>query len=329
VTLNDTWGYKKDDNNWKSCAVLVRQLVQVASRNGNYLLNVGPTAQGVIPAPSVERLAEVGQWMKVNGDSIHGTTRSPFSYDFPWGAITTKADPAKVYLHIFEWPADSTFSIVGIKTKVKKAYLLAEPTKPLYMRQDNNTKIDHYSLTLRLPKSAPDEKDSVVALDLDPETPLEVLPGLLQQPDGSVTLPADQGGIHTDSGKTPQLQIDTRGVAMHWTKAGEWMNWEFRSAQGRFNVVVITSQTKDGKEWEGGHQISVSVDGKEIKGSVTDDGHVENPSNPYWPYVESKIGTIDLSQAALHQLALKAEKIEGAKNLGFTLVSVKLVPTGR
>jgi hypothetical protein len=71
------------------------------------------------------------------------------------------------------------------------------------------------------------------------------------------------------------------------------------------------------------------VDGKEIKGSVTDDGHVENPSNPYWPYVESKIGTIEVGQAALHQLSLKGEKIEAAKNLGLTLVAVKLVPTGR
>jgi alpha-L-fucosidase len=329
VTLNDTWGFKRDDNNWKSSTVLVRQLVQVAGRNGNYLLNVGPTAEGIIPAPSVERLAEVGQWMKVNGDSIYGTKGSPFEYDFPWGAITTKADPNRVYLHIFEWPADGAFSIVGIKTKIKKAYLLAEPSKPLFMRQDNIAKTDHYSLTLRLPKSAPDDKDTVVALDIDPETPLDVLPGVLQQPDGSVTLPANLGGIHTDSGKAPTLQIDSRGVAMHWTKAGEWMNWEFRSNQGRFNVIVITSQTKDGKDWEGGHQVSVNVDGKEIKGAVTDDGHVQNPSNPYWPYVESKIGTIDLGPAVLHQLALKAEKLEGGKGLGLTLVSVKLVPTGR
>jgi hypothetical protein len=208
--------------------------------------------------------------------------------------------------------------------------MLADASKPLYMRQDNNTRIDHYSLTVRLPKSgAPDDKDSVVVLDLDPESPLEVLPGVLQQPDGSVTLPADLGGVHTDSGKAPQLQVDTRGVVTHWTKAGEWMNWEFRSAQGRFNVVVITSQTKYGADWEGGHQISVEVDGKAIKGQVDDDGHVQNPSNPYWPYVESKIGTVDLGPAALHVLALKAEKIESAKNLGFTLVSVKLVPTGR
>ena len=68
VTLNDTWGYKKNDNNWKTTTVLVRQLAQVAGRGGNYLLNVGPTAEGVVPQPSVDRLAEVGQWMRANGD---------------------------------------------------------------------------------------------------------------------------------------------------------------------------------------------------------------------------------------------------------------------
>ena len=64
VTLNDTWGYKKDDNNWKSPEVLIRQLAQVSSRGGNYLLNVGPTAEGVIPQPSVDRLAAVGRWLR-------------------------------------------------------------------------------------------------------------------------------------------------------------------------------------------------------------------------------------------------------------------------
>ena len=324
VTLNDTWGYKKDDNNWKSAAVLVRQLVQVASRNGNYLLNVGPTAEGLIPQPSVERLTEVGQWMKVNSDSIYGTSGSPFAYDLPWGTITTKA--GKIFVHIFEWPAEGNFGIVGIKSKVKKAYLLNDPSKPMYMRQDNLPRTDHYSFTARLPKTAPDEKDSVLVLETDS---LDVMEGILQQPDGSVTLPAHLGGIHTDSGHAPQMVLDTRGVVGKWTKSGEWMNWEFRSAPGRFNVVVITSQTKYGADWEGGHQVSVDVDGKQIKGSVTDDGHVENPSNPYWPYVESKIGTIDIGQAALHIITLKAEKLEAAKNLGLTLVSVKLVPTGR
>src|SRR4030095_3533264 len=80
VTMNDTWGFKKDDHNWKSPAILIRQVLQVISRGGHYLLNVGPTAQGAIPEPSVTRLAEVGRWLRVNNEAVYGNGPSPFPY---------------------------------------------------------------------------------------------------------------------------------------------------------------------------------------------------------------------------------------------------------
>ena len=78
MTMNDTWGFKSYDTNWKSTETIVRNLVDIASKGGNYLLNVGPTAEGEIPAASVERLAGVGAWMAANGEAIYGTTASPF-----------------------------------------------------------------------------------------------------------------------------------------------------------------------------------------------------------------------------------------------------------
>ncbi len=73
MTMNDTWGFKKNDHNWKSAETLVHNLVDIAAKGGNYLLNVGPTAEGLIPAPSVERLAEMGVWLKQNGEAIYAT----------------------------------------------------------------------------------------------------------------------------------------------------------------------------------------------------------------------------------------------------------------
>ena len=82
MTMNDTWGFKTDDQNWKSTETILHNLVDIASKGGNYLLNVGPNSEGLMPAPSLERLAAVGDWMKVNGESIYGTRGTPFGMEF-------------------------------------------------------------------------------------------------------------------------------------------------------------------------------------------------------------------------------------------------------
>ncbi len=88
-TMNTTWGYKSYDDDWKSSEQLIRNLIDVASKGGNYLLNVGPMASGEIPPESVERLRAVGDWMEVNSSSIYGTTASPF-VRLKWGRATKK-----------------------------------------------------------------------------------------------------------------------------------------------------------------------------------------------------------------------------------------------
>ena len=80
MTMNDTWGFKRDDNNWKSTETLIRNLCDIASKGGNYLLNVGPTSEGLIPQPSIDRMAEVGKWMKVNSEAIYGNNSNSFWY---------------------------------------------------------------------------------------------------------------------------------------------------------------------------------------------------------------------------------------------------------
>jgi len=317
VTINDTWGFKRDDTNWKSVSVLVRQLVQVISQGGNYLLNIGPTSEGVVPQPSVERLAQVGEWLKKNSDSVYGAGPSPFPYQLPWGIITTK--PAKMYLHVFNWP-QKQLTLFGLKNKVRSASLLANGNK-LKFSQKEDAAIDHNELTIELPTAAPDSSDSVIALDLvgDPQ----VDRSLIQQPDDSVTLPAFLSSAHRVG--NDGLRFDSRGVAERWTNKDEWVEWDFKvSNPGTFDVVLVTSQQKYGRDWEGGHVLSLDVAGQKLKATVDDNGKEENPVNPYWPYVISKAGRVTVDKAGKYSLSLRPEMIKADKKLGLTLVAVRL-----
>jgi alpha-L-fucosidase len=158
MTMNDTWGFKSYDDHWKPVETLVRNVIDTASKGGNYLLNVGPTAEGEIPQPSVERLAGIGKWMKVNGGAIYGTTAGPFKTQLPWGRATTK--PGKLYLHVFDWPADGTLTVPGYSGRITRAYLLADPKKPL------TTKASANGLAIVLPPAAPDPIASVIVLEV-------------------------------------------------------------------------------------------------------------------------------------------------------------------
>ncbi len=318
VTLNDTWGFKKNDNNWKPVPILVRQLVRTVSGGGNYLLNVGPDATGVIPAPSVERLADVGKWMKVNGESIYGASASPFRAEPDFGLITSK--PGKLYLHVFTWPQKEVV-VNGLDNKVEAAYLLADKRK-LTVTKDKDG-----SLHIQVPPAAPDQIDSVVVLDIAGAPVVET--ALLQQPNGQLALPAFLGEVH-NAASGPGLRFDSRGVAERWTSPEEWLSWQLRvNRPGEYEVQVLSSEQKYGKAWEGGHKVAIDVAGQKVTGTVNRDKVEEDPTSPYWKHVVSTIGRVKIDKAGAYTLNLKPEKIESAQKLGLTLVSVKLVPVAQ
>jgi len=320
VTLNDTWGFKKDDHNWKSTAILIRQMLQVISRGGNYLLNVGPTAEGIIPEPSVQRLAEVGQWLRINNEAVYGNGPSPFAYELPWGLITTR--PGKLYLHVFDWP-QKELVLYGLKSKVQKAYLLANK-KELKLRVESDKALDHHALRVELLATAPDKHDSIIVLEVRGELVTEN--SLIQQPDRSVTLPAYLSEVHKAAGEQ-QLRLDSRGVIERWVNKDEWVSWDFKiNRPGAFDVVVLTSEQKYGRDWEGDHQVRIEVAGEKMQGVIANQGKEENPFNPYWKYVKSKVGRATIAKPGKYNLTLKPEVLQTEKKLGLTLVSVKLIP---
>lgn len=204
MTMNDHWGYNKNDDNWKSTRDLIQKLADIASKGGNFLLNVGPTAAGLFPQPSIDRLREMGNWMKINSESIYGTKASPFK-NLTWGRCTQKSlgENTRLYLHVFDWPESGELVLPGIFNEAKQAYLLADSEKSAL-----TVKRKEDALVLSLPIAAPDSNNSVVVLDIsgqpDVNGPPEIMANFAQF--------VDQVAVKISSGR--------ENVNLHYTLDG-------------------------------------------------------------------------------------------------------------
>jgi alpha-L-fucosidase len=246
MTMNDTWGYKSYDHDWKSPEDLIHKLADIASKGGNFLLNVGPTSEGIIPEPSVERLAAVGKWMKVNSESIYGTSSSPFAY-LKWGRATRKGQT--LYLHVFNWPADGSLK-VPLQNKVKKAYLLSDPKKNLSAKQEGQ------HLAIKLPSSAPDAIDSVIAVQFEGEPKAPPIPTIGK---------AGKASSMADAKSGPANAFDKDQSTSWKAAAGEKTGWlevtlnkperigavAILETSGRnANISKFRLEYKDGDQWK-------------------------------------------------------------------------------
>jgi len=232
MTMNDTWGFKSYDNNWKSTETILRNLVDIASKGGNYLLNVGPNSLGEIPGPSIERLEAVGAWMKVNGEAIYGTTASPFKR-LPWGRCTKKVsgDETTLYLHVFNWPTDGMLVVPGLKNEVVKASLMEKnwygARKHLATRRDAN------GVMVSVPITAPDKISSTVILKIK-GAPEVVATPICQEADGAVRLMADEAELHGGLQYESGAGKDNIG---YWTNPADTAAWTFQiDRPGKFKV---------------------------------------------------------------------------------------------
>jgi len=264
MTMNNTWGFKKNDHNWKSTTDLVRKLIDIASKGGNFLLNVGPTAEGLIPEPSIVRLKEIGQWLKRNGDAIYGATASPWTKHLFNGRCTVKGKT--LYVHVFNW--DGPVRLVGIKGDVVKAEPL--DTRLGAAKYEVTSEDGVQVLTLHAPET-PDLIATVIAVhfkeapQVDPA--LAFGPPVKQAPEGSIVLVARDATVHGEKAKYESGGgKDNIGF---WTDANDWVSWSADVAKPGTFAVEITYAAATGS---GDSEYVVAVGDQQVAGKVAATG---------------------------------------------------------
>ena len=232
MPMNNTWGYKHYDNHWKTPRILIRMLVDIASKGGNLLLNVGPTEEGLIPEPSADRLKAIGKWLDKYGESIYGTIASPF-HRLPWGRCTRRItkNGTTFYLHIFNWPENRVLRVPGLTAEVRSAYLLSDKRSKLtcqFLEGD---------LLIDIPGEAPDPICSVIAVETRGKPVIEKrLPSLNGE---AIRLSAVYAEINNPSSNNHAELTGSgeKAVITNWIDPRTWMLWTFEASEaGRYIV---------------------------------------------------------------------------------------------
>ena len=219
LSINDTWGFKSSDQNWKSSAWLLKILVDSASRGGNVLLNVGPDADGRIPEPAANVLLQIGAWMSKNGESIHDTRRSPFP-TIPWnGGCTVRSlssGNTELYVHLYDQSSGGDLRLAGLSNEVISARLL--PNGP-----DIKTTLQGNSQVLKLPQLAKDVI-SVVKVMVKGKPVIEVA---ATEPDksGKINLQAGSAVLTGRCLRLERQQDSPESNLGYWTEMGDYAEW--------------------------------------------------------------------------------------------------------
>lgn len=211
MTINDTWGYKSSDHNFKSTETLLHNLVDIASKGGNYLLNVGPDPTGIIPQPEIDRLKEIGAWTGKYGESLYGISASPFRR-LPFdGRCTRKGNT--LYLHVFTWPADG-LKLIRLETPVKSVSMLGSSEKLTAKKSVDG------DLIISRPKVL-NPLDTVIKLQLAGELKIASYIGHADE-NGAYTLNAEDAVL---SGNNIRLENDPVNIG-YWTDNNDSVSWK-------------------------------------------------------------------------------------------------------
>ena len=307
ATLNHTWGFKRHDHEWKSASNLITTLVDLTSKGSNYLLNIGPDADGVVPAPSVSRLRAIGAWLRANGTAIHGAAPSPFRYEFPWGRITTKGHT--LFFHFFGTPP-RLFNLHGLRSRVTQVSALAHSSKRYSFRQKKDATTGTPILAIDFSGARLTKPVTVFAVKLA-STP-EVEPLTLQQPDNTITLIGPTARVGTTK-KKPEMRIGGNGLSENWRNTDDFLEWRFTVLRpGTYEVDVVTTH-QHLEPWSGGHSLRLECADRTLRRITKRDALLPGLRSVYYPQIATRFGQLTFPHAGTFALKLKADRLNLSK----------------
>jgi hypothetical protein len=291
-TTNESYGYKPSDTSHKPPAHFIQLLALAVGKGGNILMNIGPRGDGVIDPKDQEILRGIGSWMNKNGESIYGCDRSPLPVQ-PWGAVTRKGN--RLYLHVFQWPADGKLLVGGLRSNPLSARLLQGGE--VGIRRVNTDDVE-----LSLAGNAPDAINSVLVVDFPAQ--IAANKAIRLAPVGAATTlhvmdgRLDGKGIRYGDGKT------NRDVTDEWSALDATVTWTVRVPQteksaARFKVATqYNTLTKDDTG-----TFVVEVAQQQLAGKVT-------PTETQGTFRLDALGELTLSPGE-HTIVVRAKQIAG------------------
>lgn len=286
-TTNESYGYHKFDNSHKPVRDFVHLLAKSASRGGNLLMNIGPKGDGVFDSKDQVILKGIGAWMKINGESIYGSVASVLPLQ-SWGVSTVKGN--KLYLHVFEWPANKKLYVGGLKSDAGKVYLLAnKKTLTTHRLNENDIEID-------LPAQMPDTMATVIVLELKGTLKTDSVRVLASNVPQQRLLAFDAElhgkGFSYGDGKTDKYYVQ------NWKTNDQWLSWTFRTTQPVSFTVNMKYLAGEGNG--GTFVLQTGTYSKEVK--ITGSGSSTKVLN-------EDLGTLTLP-AGTHELTIKPVSID-------------------
>ncbi len=306
-TVAHSWGFHALEEQWKSTTTLVHSLINNVSLNGNFMLNIGPRANGDVPYEISQRLTEMGKWLSVNGEAIYESHAFDLKKDqHDWGKITCKTDPSgktKLYLHVFNWPLNKKLPITGINDTPTKAYLLANKQEISFSKHEILTVLD-------LPKIQPDPYVSVIVLEYDSYP--EIVDGLVAQ--------SVYSGYSLNPSNTTKMEGDTEiekpqrfgSVPAHIiVKEKSTYQWRVYIEKAKTVQVDVSYNFKGEK---GAGNLSVKAAGILINQEVQPTGLTVGEPNSDWhihSFNSHRVGEISFKESGYYDITLE---LNPAKN---------------